>query len=67
MYMSRKKRAKKPMPFTFVCFARKVDALRAMKNLDGLVIRKCTIRVSEARFGRYPQEKSAYELKTRKT
>ena len=65
--MSGKKRAKKSMPFTFVRFARKVDALRAIKNLDGSVIRKCTIRVSEVRFARYPQEKNAYEPETRKT
>ena len=50
VYVSRKVRKETTQPFAFVRFSTKEEALRAMKNLDGLVVRGFLIEVKEAEF-----------------
>ena len=57
VFMSRKQRAMKPGPFAFVQFISKQDALKAIRNLDSLIIRGCAIKLKEARYSREAESK----------
>ena len=50
--MSRKQRAMKTGPFAFVQLINKQDALKPIRNFDGLIIRGCAIKMKEAKYSR---------------
>ena len=64
VFLSRKKRSTTRNPFAFVRFSNKRDAIEASKNLNGMVIRGCSISVQKARFGRF--QKNSDAVKTNK-
>ena len=56
IYMSRKQRKSSQNPFAFVRYASRFAAEKAICDLDGMVIRKCKMRVSKAKYGRQGKE-----------
>ena len=55
VYLSRKQRRGHKSPFGFVRYRRKVETLRAIKNLNGMIVRNCKIEVTMAKFDRKGQ------------
>ena len=52
MYISRKKRQSNPLPFAFVRFSNKSEALKAIRNMSGMKIRGCSLELKEAKYKR---------------
>ncbi|MED6152537.1 Serine arginine-rich splicing factor 2, partial [Stylosanthes scabra] len=52
VYVLRKVRHRNPLMFTFVRFADRRDAVKAIQNLDGWVVWGCRLQVSEERYRR---------------
>ena len=52
IYISRKVRKTLAQPFAFMRWRTKEDAVRAVKNINGQVVRDCLIEVKEAEFKR---------------
>ena len=51
--MPRKKRTSNPLPFAFVHFSNKQEALKAIQNLQGIQIRGCTLVLKEAKYSKF--------------